>query len=383
MACPDAKSEAEIRVRKLHLQALVLKQQGNMDLAVELVRKALKTAQEFELYDFQITAHDFLALNGNEGLIDPGKQWNSSMSAIGKLKHIHFSKAFARTKLVDKPRFESRREEPGRLEFWKSTKELQVFKTKREYEKAYSCGLKAMQVAKDRSKIFSKEEIFSITLEMGKVCIYQNQLSNAESFADKALSECFSKKSERDAKELMFYVHFSKRSWNEAEKLIKQELGACKESNQIKWRYFKANIAFVQQHYRESIKLLNTRIVKSESQHEILSTGGKVLEMMNLVEMKDYDWLSFRIDSFRKHLKTINKDQRCKVIHQLFKALAKDNFDFDSARRKEQSSLNLLKEGKDIYFRDPLGFELIDVYKWFMNRALFTSSSNAEPFQIS
>ncbi|MBK7441259.1 MAG: hypothetical protein IPI65_06945 [Bacteroidetes bacterium] len=95
--------------------------------------------------------------------------------------------------------------------------------------------------------------------------------------------------------------------------------------------------------------------------------GYRILEIMSLVELENYDALPYRLDTFRKQLSKITKENvsRPKLFLLIMNRLIKDNFDFKLVNQKQAESLQLLRDGKDKYFWNPRSYEVIRFDEWW------------------
>ena len=136
-----------------------------------------------------------------------------------------------------------------------------------------------------------------------------------------------------------------------------------------KWLYMDANIKFIQGNYKATLQLLERHsFLKSDRSGWRL--GYKILEMMCIVELGNYDWLPYRIDTFRKLVNDIKKENtaRPKLMLKLLKRLIKENFDFDTTTAKMQQELSLLQSNTGEYFCDILGYEVIRFDEWWVSK---------------
>ena len=64
-----------------------------------------------------------------------------------------------------------------------------------------------------------------------------------------------------------------------------------------------------------------------------------------------------------------NKDlERIKLIHKILKTLLKTGYNFKETYKLEKENVALLKEGKDQYYWNPTGYELIRFEVWFLSK---------------
>lgn len=139
--------------------------------------------------------------------------------------------------------------------------------------------------------------------------------------------------------------------------------------NYSRWVYYDANIKFLNKDYKGALNLLNRHsFLKSDRSGWRL--GYKILEMMCIVELHHYDWLPYRLETFRKLLSDIKKEStaRPKLILKLLNRLVKENFDFDLTTRKMQAEFDLLQSNSGEYYCYPLGYEVIRFDVWWAGK---------------
>ncbi len=139
--------------------------------------------------------------------------------------------------------------------------------------------------------------------------------------------------------------------------------------NYSRWLYYDANIKFLNKDHKSALNLLNRHsFLKSDRSGWRL--GYKILEMMCIVELHHYDWLPYRLETFRKLLSDIKKEStaRPKLILKLLNRLVKENFDFDLTTRKMQAEFDLLQSNSGEYYCYPLGYEVIRFDVWWAGK---------------
>lgn len=185
-------------------------------------------------------------------------------------------------------------------------------------------------------------------------------------------------------KSLRFVAHLRLKDFIACDELVKQ-VRAIKRIRRgsfhySKWLYLDANIKFIQGDYKATLQLLD--------RHSFLKTdrtgwrlGYKILEMMCIVEMGNYDWLPYRIDAFRKLVSDIKKENtaRPKLILKLLKRLIKENFDFDATTKKMSEEYALLQSNTGDYFCDMLGYEVIRFDEWWAGKLKPTTEETDTP----
>ena len=98
--------------------------------------------------------------------------------------------------------------------------------------------------------------------------------------------------------------------------------------------------------------------------------GFKLLLIYITFEQKDYYWLEFQLESFRKLLQR-NKEAnfaRAKVIHKIAQALLKVGGDFKKIKQTNDKDLQLLIGEEGDMAWDPTGYEVVRFDEWFLKK---------------
>lgn len=95
--------------------------------------------------------------------------------------------------------------------------------------------------------------------------------------------------------------------------------------------------------------------------------GVKILEFICLIELRQYDNVDLRIDSFRKLLYSNSREriERPNAIYRVMRNIMSTGFDFQITYMNRNREIENLRNGEDEFFWDPLGYELIRFDKWF------------------
>lgn len=174
-------------------------------------------------------------------------------------------------------------------------------------------------------------------------------------------------------KSILFHAYLGAGKIQEAIELI-EKLRSIKSIKRGSLHYYKllyydANIKFLQGNYSGCMSFLKRHsFLKADKSGWRL--GYKVLEMMCIIEMQNYDWLPYRLETFRKLLSDIKTENtaRPKLINKLLKRLIKENFNFDKTTEKLQAEFDLLRSNTGEYYCYPIGYEVIRFDEWWASK---------------
>lgn len=386
----DAAAE-ELKCRKLFMQGKILLSRGVYQEGMSLLRKTSQIAEKYEFPDIKLLSDDILTSHSHVKV--RSKQYENLISrSLNQLGNIYNAKAI-NYDLVD-----NRLKEPGDFEEHKNT-ENSVFRLKqdclhrgskqacywyhlallrnsyhkKEFSKAKGYALELLEFLQAEPLIRSKSRLANVYLNLAKILINLKDHSQSIAAANKALPLLSQKTLEQlQALEVSFFAHFRSGKLIEAELICQKAVYHPQLSEFLKrrWSMLHAALKFSQNHFQIVNQTINRHgYHKNDGESRLL--GQRLLEMLNILELEDYDWFEFKLESFRKKVAHLKFDTsiRIKMIYQLFKGLLKSNFNYWEAINAEQESFNLLNGNNLDLNWDPMGHELINVRDWIMVKA--------------
>jgi hypothetical protein len=146
------------------------------------------------------------------------------------------------------------------------------------------------------------------------------------------------------------------------------------EFTSAKWWFFKAGLEFLNGEPDKALRSLKgcQALLKDKTGWLL---GYCIFEMMCRVENGNLDWFEYRSESMKKILKRYvdnkndHNDKRIRLIYQVMKTLKYNSYDLNLTLEKEEYNLSLLREGKDQYYWDPTGYEIVRFDEWIKNKA--------------
>ncbi|CAN5141506.1 hypothetical protein BH09BAC1_BH09BAC1_29340 [soil metagenome] len=138
-----------------------------------------------------------------------------------------------------------------------------------------------------------------------------------------------------------------------------------------KWLFYKAAAQFTDRKLEEALNTLyaDNTLLKDKAGWLF---GHRLLEIMILMERKDYELIDFRIEALRKLLQRQKHKSitRIKAIFQILHLFVRGGYNYRDTAIEAKSQLELLEGNAELYFWDPLGFETIRFDTWFRAKAL-------------
>jgi hypothetical protein len=136
-----------------------------------------------------------------------------------------------------------------------------------------------------------------------------------------------------------------------------------------KWQYYKAALEFVQKRYNNVFPFLSKdSLIKKDSSGWLL--GHKLLEIMTLIELKDFEKVDFRVESLRQLLFR-NKDKkitRAKACLQILSTFVRTGYEWKRTLALEAKLVTKLEKAEGDYEWSPTSFEVTRFEKWLTSK---------------
>ena len=136
-----------------------------------------------------------------------------------------------------------------------------------------------------------------------------------------------------------------------------------------RWLFIKACVEFLHGDANTSFKTLNRDgyLVKQQDEWNI---QYRLLEMLQLIEMGDEEWLDFKLDTTRKFLTRHKKldTPRVRAAIDLIGNLLRKEFDFGEISENNHQLLKLCLDEADGYEWSPTGAEIVRFDTWIQNK---------------
>ena len=99
--------------------------------------------------------------------------------------------------------------------------------------------------------------------------------------------------------------------------------------------------------------------------------GNRLLEMMCILEIGDYDLFYFKIDTFSKLLYSIKDENiaRTRNLYKLLRVLMKTGFNYKELIKQESELFSSMLTDSGDNFWNPTSYEIIRVDKWLAAKA--------------
>ena len=384
-------SEAEMQASKQIMQAKVLIKRGLNSAGMVLLKKAFKLAGEYEAFEVQTLAYEAIK-NHSDGLTETSEmeglevQFSRNVDILYdlinlKIDHSKDSFLFREYEphIVNTEHINWQRNttilneatKSARLKFQYTMKLSREFFNQKLYQKAREIAEEILPLLDHENQVLTQNQKGNYYFLFSKILMQLRFFEEAVFYAEKAGSY-FGQNDVLNTKAYMLICrgNFYDQKFGNCLKYIEylEHINQAAESPDLNTiSLFKAWYTFRNNDYVASIKELNN-CFKQSGRHSEVALNGKMLELMNLVEMKDYGWFDYKLDSFRKYLSNFRpmvNSSRYKLIYKLFGQLKKhQNKRLESNCENYSELIQMLSEQNKPYSWSPLGYELYPVHVW-------------------
>ena len=375
----------EIDCYKTFLMGQVLINRGLQEEGVYLLEKTSSQAQKCELLSIQLSCDDALHSLQTCSHDDYGEKINRSLNDFKELlqaKESYFMAAQTATTSPAEPlspndhlkRLKKKRNESHskKATFWYTMALICHYKHRGKLELAKSSALAFLSEATDHMTMIDEQEKAVFYLQLAQILIGSREPQEAIWPAQQAVRLAHDHRSQvLTALQALFRAYFQTCDWKQAEEVWQR---ACQEKLRDEeagvWFFLKSCLLFIKREYKASTQCLLSHEHMIHHKSELM-LWAKLLELLNILEVKDFDWFEFKLESFRKRLRRFGYQnrERIRLLFQLFNSLKRNDYNYQATRLYEQTNLALLGDDNITHGRDPLSYELINVYDWFISKS--------------
>ena len=388
---PKSFQSAEALATKKVLHSKMLFSRGLNREAIVSLKKAFKLAQEHEAYEVQALAHGVLKSYSDslkkEEVEDLEQQFFCNIDIFYQLLDLEFQRddnlvlerKSQYLSIIDKKQSETLEvsfhgSKSLRLQFLTTVRKIECCFENRQYQQCFELAESILPYVEKGDHVISPNHKANFYLNISKALMGLNQYESSIDFGKRSC-DLFAPFEEKRLEALIgiFKSHFYNNDFEEAEMTLKvcDEAKSHVQKVKSELTLFRSFHQFIKGDYKKSVKTLNTFFRHSKLDINLV-LNGKLLELLNLLEMKDYEWFDYKLNSFRKVVYYHADEtlyERFAIIHKVFSYLKKVNYSKESLKAHYDTSLLLkLREKKSQYSWDPLSSELIPVQSWLSYR---------------
>lgn len=150
-----------------------------------------------------------------------------------------------------------------------------------------------------------------------------------------------------------------------AKQILLKLAGFKSGQNTFMWQYFESYLLFQQGEMAESLTL-NHECQRNLKSNPDFLLGSKLLEMMILIEKNEWDWMEFKLESFRKSMYSFKGKvhDRIKSFFYALQFLQKQYLISNPSEIINFQHFQLLKNSKESFSWEPGTYEIIPYHGW-------------------
>ncbi len=387
---------AELDCRKKVAQSHLLLLRGAQLEGMNVLNKALKTADKFELLAERLQINHllrekFLGAGSTKELKRLNKVINADMKRYEDLLFVEqqsfvlsspdFSKNL-RSKakqegyleLIDNLGKLYRKHRLARIGFWYYMAATEYYAAKDNYGEVVQLGLKFLRLVERSPAVKSKNNIAGVNQTVGTGYLELRDFEDAKKHLEKSEKLFASTGFNRLACLQLKYM--AQVAMNDPESGL-ATVGSALAHPRIerrehllpRWLYFKACAEFLAGDFDESLKSLN-RDGYLLKQRDDWNIQFRIFEMLLLIELKDEEWLEFKLDTTRKfltrHKKLVNA--RVRMAIDVISNLQRKDLDFTGLTDDNRQKVKLAITEDKGYKWSPEGPEIVRVDYWVQSK---------------
>lgn len=385
--------KARHKVHFMLLEMDILEDRNLREQATETILKAKRLATKFELVNDLVVINDII-LNGHTIRQGPGaykKMRSQGISGLSKADDLFWGTDFFKQSsfptlfkanstnsriesakiAIDKLGELSERSDLSRLQYFFLRSKINFNRESQDLQEWKKYALEFLNFIQTNPILNTSDNNGGAHMMIADHYLHTRKYAKAISYSEKGL-DFFYKDSPNQIMmyELIFLSYFFNKKYDNANEIVTyvKNIKSVKPGTfpYSKWLFFSATVEFAFKDYKKVLTTLKRQsFLKTDKTGWAL--GYRILEIMSLVELENYDALPYRLDTFRKQLSKITKENvsRPKLFLQIMNRLIKDNFDFKLVNQKQAESLQLLRDGKEKYFWNPRSYEVIRFDEWW------------------
>lgn len=394
--------EARYKCRLLIAQADMLILRGATKVAIDCLYKAKSMSEKYELTNELVIINDLLISQValKEGFDSYSKIAESSVASFDLIKNKFKAQDYLRqltmpnlfqvnkdfnykeesVKANQELKKLSELNDSIEIKFWYLRSEVYIHHLINDYESACEYGEQFLQLVRDSPVVYSMDNLGGACMQLAIININLKHFESAERYSEEAIN-AFVKGSNNqlNAFTYIFLSQLYNRKLDKARLTLDSILSSRSYNSDpfavSKWNYYKANLLFAQGMYDDALALLQkeSELISDKSGWRI---GFKILEMMCIIELGHFDWLDFRIETFRKLLGDIKNENiaRPKLIHQILKSFIRNMYDFNVTTLELKEHFEWLNSNEQPYKWDPIGYELVPFHSWWLSKLKSTKA---------
>jgi len=262
----------------------------------------------------------------------------------------------------------------ARIGFWYYMAYTDYMASSGKHYEAIKSGLEFLKLVEENPSVRSKNNMAGVNLTLGTSYLQIRNYRRAVSHLA-AAEQMFSVRGFNRLQTQEFLVQGYAGDGNYSEALVCVERALshpridAREALVPRWLYFKSCIEFLNDDTNESFRTLNqdSYIIRQVDEWNV---QFRFLEMMQLIEFKDEDWLEFKVNATRKFLNRHKElaTPRARLALDVFSNLLRNGLDFEGLSQKNIDSLRECIREDGEFSWNPASPELVRFDNWVVSK---------------
>ena len=393
---PEAYTAAEFECSRNIAQAYVLMMRGNVTEGVKLLERSKKLAEKFELLSLHLVINQLIrrrlhTIRSSKELESINSELTNGLQNISRLNQTEqetliiaapqlFSKDASNDFKTDGEgvieRLAENFEETGlsRIGFWYYMAATEFYRFNDENQKMLDHGKAFFDLINNSDALRSNPNISGASQTVGIALIKLHRFKEAEEymkisvekFRDGGMNQLNSMELLLKSQLAAYGTHRSIATIErgEAHRLVQRG-----DQLKAKWSYFKACREFLSSKPDQSYSTLNSNgdLLKSRDD---LNVQYRILEVLQLIELEDYDWIDFKLDTLRKFVSRNRKLKTPRVdgIIKVLQAIHVKSYQFAKLNSSTLKIIEKLSSDDKEWAWNPTGNELVRFDAWLERR---------------
>lgn len=393
---PEAYTAAEFECSRNIAQAYVLMMRGNVTEGLKLLERSKKLAGKFELLSHhliinQLMRRRFHSIRSKKELETINSELTKGLQNISSLNQTEeetlviaapqlFSKNESKEFSTDGEqvieRLADNFEKTGlsRIGFWYYMAATEYYRANDENQKMLDYGKQFFELIKSSDALRSNPNISGASQTVGIALVKLHRFKEAEEylrisvekFRDGGMNQLNSLELLVKSQLAAYGTHRSKQTIERGET---HRLVLRNDQLKAKWSYFKACREFLSSKPDQSYSTLNSNgdLLKSRDD---LNVQYRVLEVLQLIELEDYDWIDFKLDTLRKFVSRNRKlkNPRIDGVIKVLNAIHVKSYRFEKLNKSTLRLIDQLSSHEKNWAWNPTGNELVRFDAWLERR---------------
>ena len=392
----QANRVAELEGRKSVAQSHLLIFRGAQEEGMRVLKKALQTADRYELLAERLQIHhllrefsistapatelerlnkeisrdlkryeDLLYVEEKSVVLSSPEMGKKLRSKGNELKYVELINSL--DKLYKKHRL-------ARMGFWYYLAATEYNTTRGNYELVVELGLKFLKLVETKPAVRSKNNMAGVNQTVGFAQMQLHRFKDATSHFAKS-EKLFPQAGFNRLQCLQFLVqselaqHDYCKVLSTIDRAMAHPRIGAREYLKPRWLYIQACAQFLSQDVAASFKTLNSNVYLLKQQDD-WNIQFRLLEMFQLIEMGDEEWLEFKLDTTKKFLTRHKKLEslRIRTAIDVISNLLRKELNFSELSEKNLAAIQACINESKGYEWNPAGPEIVRFDKWIESK---------------